>query len=271
MYQRWTGVLSTLATSRAVPSGAHPQPALADVGDPLPGRVRAGVERGSPGRDVPRGGVPGQVRQVDPAGHGERGHRERGVGGESGDAPRPLARPFPDGPLGVGHGPARRAGLGRVGDQAFLAGAGVDHPQAGDRVVAALAAQEGHPAPVGGDLERAGDAEAEPLGPGLLPREAVRHAPILPAGAPVGSPVCLPLVVPGGCCWSTPTPTTSRSAPARPWPPTPRKAPPSPWSPAPAANWGRSSRRNWRIWPTATATGWGSTGPASWRPPAPRS
>ena len=170
-----------------------PQRALADVGDPLPGRVGTRVERGSPGRDLPRGGVPRQVRQVDPAGQGERGHRERGVGGESGDAPRPLARPFPDGPLGVGHGPARGAGLGRVGDQSFLAGANVDHPQAGDRIVAALAAQEGHPASVGGDLERAGDAEAEPLGPGLLPREAVGHAPILPAGAPVGSPCA--------CCW----------------------------------------------------------------------
>jgi hypothetical protein len=288
-----------------------PQRARVHAGDHAAGGIGPGIQRGHGGRygtdDLLARPGP-QIRQVDPARHRERGQVEGVVGGEGHDPARLLAGPLPPGPF-LGRlpgrlllagpaaarpgqpGPAALAGrqCGRIGHQPLLAGIGVEQPQAGHRVGAALAAQEGHPAAVRGDLERARHTQAEPLGPGPLAGETVGHAPILPAGRPSGAgrlarlrqarPRTRPVGSPGapgrlarwlisaGCCWCTHIRTTSRSRPGRPWPPTPHRARASPWSPARWGNWARSSHP---AWPTWRAARWGSTGSASWPRPVPR-
>ena len=70
---------------------------------------------------------------------------------------------------------ASSAERGRVGDQPFRPGADIEEPEAGQRVGAVLAAQEGDPVPGGGDRERSRHAQGEPAGPRLLPGEAFGH------------------------------------------------------------------------------------------------
>ncbi len=75
-----------------------PYRAVAHVGDPLARRIGVRVERGRPGRDRPRRGLPRQVRQVDVAGQREHRHRQRGVGGELHDARLPARGSVPGWP-----------------------------------------------------------------------------------------------------------------------------------------------------------------------------
>ncbi len=168
----------------------HPQRAVADVGQPPSGRVGPGIQgRGARGHLAgwPAGQrSAGQRHGVHAAGQREGGHRDRLVGGVGDDAARLLPDPLPPGPL------LRRQVLlagafpvgpesPRVGHQALLPGVHIEHPQARRRVGAALGPQVGDPGAVGGDAERARHPEREPPGPGLLPGEALGHAPNLVA------------------------------------------------------------------------------------------
>ena len=126
----------------------------------------------------------GQLGQVDATAQGEHGHPQVAVGGVADDPAGLLAGPFPARLLRGGQVTLGRVQRGWVGHQFLLPGGHVQLPQAGQRVGTGLAAQEGHPAAVRRDAERAGYAQGEPPGPGLLPRETLGHAPILPVPAP---------------------------------------------------------------------------------------
>ena len=123
---------------------------------------------------APPGSEP-EAGHVHLPGQCERRQAVRGVAGERDDAGGLLADPLPASLLLLGlrmRGPGERR---RVRHQALGPSAHVKDPQAGDRVVAALAAQERHLVAGGGDLERAGQAEREMPGSRLLSREAFRH------------------------------------------------------------------------------------------------
>ena len=163
----------------------HPQRAVADVGQPPSGRVGPGIQgRGARGHLAGPSGQrsAGQRHRVHVAGQREGGHRDRLVGGVGDDAARLLPDPLPPGPLLrrqvflVGAFPAGPESP-RVGHQALLPGVHIEHPQARRGVGAALGPQVGDPGAVRGDAERARHPEREPPGPGLLPGEALGHAP----------------------------------------------------------------------------------------------
>lgn len=90
--------------------------------------------------DLGGGGDPadlagGGVGEQQGAGQGEGGGAAVGVGRVRGDAPAEDAGAFAADPFGLGEVAAGVAEGGRVGDQAFLAGVGVEGPEPPGRVV----------------------------------------------------------------------------------------------------------------------------------------
>jgi hypothetical protein len=118
-----------------------------------------------------------QAGHVHPPGQGERGHGHRAIRGERHDPAGLLPGALAARLLLRGEVLAGRLERGRISHEFLLAGVHAKLPQAGHRVAAALAAQEGDPAAVRRHRERARDTESEPPGPGLLAREAFRHDP----------------------------------------------------------------------------------------------
>ncbi len=140
----------------------------ADVGDALGERVGTGIEdRAGDGELACRAGD--EPADEQPSADGEGGDRGVAVGGEGGDAAARLPRPLAAG-LFLGRqvvvAPAEEC-VG-IGDEALVAGGGVDHPQAVDRVGATAAAQEDDPLAVGRHDDVAWLAEREALGPRQL-------------------------------------------------------------------------------------------------------
>ncbi|MFD0346786.1 hypothetical protein ACFQ0M_13370 [Kitasatospora aburaviensis] len=131
---------------------------VGDVGDPVAGRGRAGVE-GGPGHREFGAAAGGGVGPEEPAVEGEHGDREVAGGCEGADAgggePDPLAEPALDG--GQRSRVAGAAGdeRGRVGDQALLAGGRVDQEEAVDRVLRAGGAEQQQPGTVLAEGDRA--------------------------------------------------------------------------------------------------------------------
>ena len=134
-----------------VGQAGHPQRPGADVGQPLPGRVGAGIQRRGGHRHLVRGRRvrAGQVHRVDPPRPGEDRHREVRVRGVGHDAAGLLPDPFPAGALLRRQVLLVAAQRPRVRDQPLRPAADVQHPQAGHRVAAALGPQVGHPGAVG--------------------------------------------------------------------------------------------------------------------------
>ena len=149
---------------------ADAQEAPVDVRHPLRQRIGPGIEHRA-GHGQLAGRAADQAADEQPPADGERRDGDGGVRGEGGDPARRLADPLAACPFlgrqGLVVAPAEDLG---VGDEALLAGGGVDDPEAVDRVGAAAAAQE-HDAPA---VRRHDDvarlAEREALGAGRLAR-----------------------------------------------------------------------------------------------------
>ena len=158
----------------------------ADQAQPAPGHVghrpavgrQSGVEGTGLGLQA-RGRTRVEIDDEQPAAEPEAGSPTGGVEGVGDDPTGRLPGPLPPPGLGLGQvlGP-RRVGQqhGRIADQALLARAGVQHPEAVHRVRAAPGAQEHDPLPVGGDAERARLAQREAPGAGRPAGEAVAAA-----------------------------------------------------------------------------------------------
>ena len=161
-----------------------PEAVPAHVGDApgTGGRLRPRVEH-RPGDGELARRCAHQPGHEQPAVQRECGDRDVAIGGVPDDAAGALPSAFAPGAL------LRRevalAGLRqqhpRVGDEPFLAGVGVEHPQAVDRIAAAARPGEHDPAAIGrhGDVARL--AEGESLRPGVLARERVVrcHGPVV--------------------------------------------------------------------------------------------
>ncbi len=131
-----------------------PERAVADVGQPPPGRVGARVQRRGPRRHLVSRALlactgAGERHGVHVAGQREDGHRDRLVGRVGHDPARLLPDPLAPGPLLRRQVVLVGAERPRVGDQAFLPAIHVQRPQARHRVGAALGPQEDDPGAVG--------------------------------------------------------------------------------------------------------------------------
>ena len=175
----------------------HVQRAVVNVRDPRAGRVGPGIQGREAGAEqagkvraatvAPLAGG-SQAGHVYPAGQGECGHGQRAVRREPDDPPGLLTGALASCLLLGGEVLAGRLQGARVGQELLLPRGYVQLPQAGHRVRTALAAQERDPAAVRCHRERARDAEREPPGTGLLPREAFGHGPDPATAAALGRP-----------------------------------------------------------------------------------